>query len=126
LTPVEVRFWEKVTIGDIPVQHPDLGPCWVWTGFINPNGYGRFYDGRKVGNAHRIGFVLQGGTVAPKEKVLHRCNNPPCIRRLHLRAGTQFENVQDREARFRPKAPDPVAVERLFALGAGERVLRRL
>ena len=31
--PVEERFWPKVDKnGPVPEPHPELGPCWVWTG----------------------------------------------------------------------------------------------
>lgn len=86
------RFWAKV----------DKGPdCWVWTGATRGYGYGQFWlsDGRKVA-AHR--WVMGD----PEGKaVLHRCDNPPCVRPDHLYLGTQKSNMQDRLARGRnPKA----------------------
>ena len=32
---------------------------------------------------------------------MHKCDNPPCINPKHLRAGTQQENVKDRDNKKR-------------------------
>lgn len=79
-------FWFFV---DKTPGHGPKGDCWVWTGYRNPHGYGVFQrDGRKT-LAHR--FVLSD----PSDNVLHRCDNPPCVRPEHLFCGTHTENVRD-------------------------------
>jgi hypothetical protein len=45
------RFLRKVDVdGPLPPLHPELGPCWLWTGTMHNLGYGR-YAGEY---AHRV------------------------------------------------------------------------
>src|SRR6478609_5365672 len=43
------RFWKKVDKnGPIPAHRPELGPCWIWTGWIcSGTGYGGIQAGHK-------------------------------------------------------------------------------
>lgn len=71
------------------------GDCWVWTGATNPQGYGKVVvDGRLCG-AHRIAWELEHGPIPEGKLVLHRCDNPPCIRPSHLFLGTHADNHKD-------------------------------
>lgn len=75
-------------------------PCWNWIGRRDGNGrYGRI-NMRVAGRhttlpVHRVslhaftGFDLDSPLV-----VLHLCNNTLCCAPLHLKAGTQSENMQ--------------------------------
>jgi hypothetical protein len=106
--PREERFWDKVDqTGPIPIHCPELGPCWLWTGALDHQGYGTFtWQGRGEGGlvwigAHRAAFLLDGGRLAPGEQALHRCDNPPCVRRSHLFAGTIADNQRDSYAKGR-------------------------
>lgn len=58
-------------------------PCQVYTGYIDPKGYGRF-GSRK---AHRIAYEEEHGPI-PGMAVHHLCENPACIRVSHLVALT--------------------------------------
>lgn len=80
------RFLAKVNITD--------GECWEWTAQRNEAGYGRFWTGKVKSYAHIVSYDL---FVAPVGSliVMHRCDNPPCVRPSHLRAGTQKQNMQD-------------------------------
>lgn len=75
------------------------GDCWVWTGELNNQGYGRFCvsrDGRRVRLlAHRVafGFASEQSDLPPV--VRHSCDNPPCCRPDHLLAGDQVRNMRD-------------------------------
>lgn len=51
--------------------------------------------------AHRAAYVLAHGPIPPGLGVLHSCDNPPCIRPEHIRAGTRAENSADMVARGR-------------------------
>lgn len=75
--------------------------CWVWTRRCLPNGYGRFREGY----AHRTSYELVYGPLTDGVKVLHHCDNPPCIRPSHLFSGTQKDNMQDclKKGRFSPR-----------------------
>lgn len=86
-------FWSRVERGD---------GCWRWTAFRDSKGYGRMMlpDSRGAGRvsegAYRIAWALENGPIPGGMHVLHKCNNPGCVRPDHLRIGTHAENMQDR------------------------------
>lgn len=80
------RFWSKV----------DKTPtCWIWTAHRVAWGYGQFgYDGRLI-HAHRAAWILTYGPIPDGKLVLHRCDNPPCVRPDHLFLGDNDSNMAD-------------------------------
>lgn len=90
----EERFWAKVD---------KSGDCWLWTGQRVRNGYGHFFieRGRSSVKAHRFSYELANGPVPARLLVLHRCDNPPCVRPDHLYAGTPQDNMDDKMSRGR-------------------------
>lgn len=50
--------------------------------------------------AHRVSWELAHGQ-PPKDKALHRCDNPPCVRPDHLFDGTHADNMRDRNQKQR-------------------------
>ncbi len=79
------RFWRLVEKTDT---------CWLWAGGRNRQGYGRFqYDFRRL-LAHRVAWSIATG-YEPKLCVLHRCDNPGCVRPEHLFLGTRGDNNRD-------------------------------
>lgn len=73
---------KHIQIADQP--HPKLGtPCWLWTGRLNRNGYGRVrIDGREP-VAHRAVFERLVGPIPPKHLLDHLCENHPCTNPYH-------------------------------------------
>jgi hypothetical protein len=74
------------------------GECLVWTGYVNEDGYGRFSEGGHQGRmvmVHRVAWELVHGPIPDGMRVLHSCDNPPCVLDEHLFLGTQADNVQD-------------------------------
>lgn len=106
--PIAERFWEKVSKdGLVPAHRPELGPCWIWTGGINEHrgGYGMFMVRKGViRRSHRIAWELANDRAVPAGLwVLHRCDNPPCVRPDHLFLGTPKSNVDDMAAKGRTR-----------------------
>ena len=77
------RLYSKTTLNE---------DCWEYTGYLDPNGYGRFHYHGKSHGAHRVAYELAYGTIPPGLAVDHTCSNPSCIRYEHLEAVTTAEN----------------------------------
>ncbi len=71
--------------------------CWIWTGCEASKGYGQIQIGRGTGAklVHRVSYELAYGQFDKKLCVLHKCDNPPCVRPSHLFLGTRNDNNQD-------------------------------
>lgn len=87
LVPSNVKqlkaFWSKVDLSN-------LEGCWPWIAATDKDGYGVYRRGR----AHRVAWFLHYGLL-PNLCVLHKCDNPPCIRWDHLFSGTTADNNRD-------------------------------
>jgi hypothetical protein len=123
------HFWSSVDIGD-----PD--ECWPWRGErAGKPGYEygrvRIGPGRASTGAHRIAYQLHTGRSAGDLKVLHSCDNPPCCNPLHLRAGTQGDNMRDASDRGRATSrrkvnPEQVGeIRKLYADGVPSSAIGR-
>lgn len=95
----EERFWAKV-------RKASGDACWEWQASKTHWGYGRFYNRKKrlVERAHRFSWELQGAPIPAGLNVLHRCDNPSCVRPDHLFLGTFKDNARDmvNKGRCRP------------------------
>lgn len=81
------RFWSRVDRS---------GECWLWTGCTGKTSpYGVVRWGSIQTCAHRVAFILSGGTFDAGPFVLHTCDNPLCCRPNHLFSGTQLDNTRD-------------------------------
>jgi len=69
--------------------------CWLWTGCLDKNGYGIGAINTKKIAAHRVSWLLYYGDIKDGHYILHNCHNPSCVNPLHLRQGTQYDNIQD-------------------------------
>lgn len=98
MTTLTERFWAKVNKKG-PKQGHMKTRCWMWTGCRNRDRTGRLWYGyvsvkRKLKKAHRVAWALKHGQ-EPKERVLHRCDEPGCVRPSHLFSGSLKQNTQD-------------------------------
>jgi hypothetical protein len=102
LRTAEQRLWFKVVIGTAPAHRPELGPCYVWTGALTPNGYGQIQiDGHNTTtNRYSLSQAL-GRALTTEEQACHSCDNRPCVRRSHLFLGTPRSNTADMLAKGR-------------------------
>lgn len=87
-------------------EYPEIAgtQCWEWIGCFSGN-YGNWNSGRRhLGDvsAHRISWKLKHGKI-PKSKpcVMHKCDNPKCVRPKHLKLGTAEANSKDMYAKDR-------------------------
>lgn len=96
------RFWRKV---DRRAEEE----CWPWLGARSGPGYGRFYAPGTGGYPHRASYILAHGAVPPGLVVRHTCDHRWCVNPAHLVAGTQAENVQDRQERSTDWRPNVIA-----------------
>jgi hypothetical protein len=82
------RFWRHVDTA---------GECWLWTGELSHNGYGRFAVEHKKRRknrvpAHRFALGLAGINVPDDMEVDHLCKTRNCVRVSHLDVVTSREN----------------------------------
>jgi hypothetical protein len=82
------------------------GNCWLWTGAKNLMGYGQFSLNNRQQRAHRVAFVMGGGTIPDGGIICHKCDNPACVRPDHLFVGTAKSNVDDMRQKSRGAVGD--------------------
>jgi hypothetical protein len=94
------RFWAKVQRGT---------GCWEWTGAVLNRAwpYGVIQRGQRGEGtivASRLSWELANGPISDGLWVLHRCDNPRCVRPSHLFLGTDSDNKRDMIAKGRQPA----------------------
>lgn len=103
-----VRFEQKVS------PEPTSG-CWLWTGAMQPKGYGTVKVDGRVWLAHRAVYTAHVGPIPAGLDLDHKCRNRSCVRPDHLEPVTHAENLQ----RASKLSPASVAAMRA-ACDAGE------
>lgn len=75
--------------------------CWMWTGNRPDGRYGHFKIDGKTHAAHRVAYQMFVGALPNGAWVLHKCDNPGCVRPEHLFEGNARLNVLDKIAKKR-------------------------
>ncbi len=89
-----VRFWKKIS------KDGENG-CWKWLNAKDKDGYGKIRVQATDMRAHRLSWIIHRGQIPESSLILHTCDNPECTNPEHLYAGSNTNNMQDREARNR-------------------------
>ena len=102
--PIAIRFWRHVK---------KTRGCWLWVGarIKGRNGelrYGSIGGGGQGVSArcaHRVSWEIHFGVIPNGMYVLHKCDEPACVRPDHLFLGTVADNNHDRDVKGRQKTP---------------------
>jgi predicted DNA-binding protein (UPF0251 family) len=105
-------FAGRARSGPVPVPFEDqvavTGPndCWLWTGGLDPQGYGRIWTPGGNRRAHRVAWERANGPIPAGLFVCHDCDNPPCCNPAHLFLDTNAGNTADRHRKGRDATGD--------------------
>ena len=109
--------------------------CWIWLGSLDNHGYGRMNVGGKPTMTHRVSWEVHKGPIPPGANVLHRCDNPRCVRPRHLFLGDHAANMADKMAKGRHRYGNvsgeehgmaKLTAEQVLAIRADQRSLREV
>ncbi len=91
-TPKRIaRFTARVDKnGPAAEARPDLGPCWLWTGSIDADGYGCYLRDH---SAHRFAWEIANGPVPDGLVIDHLCRVRHCVNPAHMEPVTNAENI---------------------------------
>ena len=96
---LEERLLSKLNKnGPVPECRPDLGPCWIWNGCINDEGYGQVSVTVDVGVAvrkytHIVSYEIYVGPIPEGKELDHLCRVRRCANYTHVEPVTHRENV---------------------------------
>jgi hypothetical protein len=105
LINVDAKSWHGKSIRSRFEEKIQKETCWIWkAGKRGNNGYGGFrINATSIRLAHNVSYELYVGEIPKGMKVLHKCDNPLCVKPSHLFLGTQQENIKDRDVKGRQR-----------------------
>lgn len=68
--------------------------CWLWTGHINQDGYGRICRGGESKSAHRTSYEVFRGPIPDGLVLDHLCRVRHCVNPDHLEPVSIAENIR--------------------------------
>lgn len=81
--------------------------CHIFQGGIGQDGYGKVKRHGKTVRMHRVVYAeTHGVELTPKDVIMHKCDNPPCINKDHLQLGDHYLNELDKTMKGR-RTPSP-------------------
>lgn len=84
------RLDNKIKVSEEKL-HNDT-PCWEWTGWLTPKGYGQITRTKKTMLVHRYVYELAIGDIPKGLQLDHLCRNRKCCNPAHLEPVTPKEN----------------------------------
>lgn len=84
---IMVRFFDKIFVSP--------NGCWIWTGSLDTNGYGKFKLNGKSRSVHRISYAFFNREIPEGMTVNHTCCKRCCVNPDHLELMTMSENGRD-------------------------------
>jgi hypothetical protein len=98
--PTMDRLKARIRLEPPPTTHdrlgrPIIGPCWIWPGATNRQGYGtiRVYRERRTALTHRVAYEAARGPTN-NEVLDHLCRVPLCCNPDHLEDVSMLENIR--------------------------------
>lgn len=99
--------------------------CWLWQGYINEDGYGRFWNPGGTPNAHAGVYEAMVGPVPGGLELDHLCRVRHCVNPDHLEPVTHAENMRrSAEARTTCINGHPWVEENIYTYPSGVRQCR--
>jgi len=77
------------------VEYDTNGGCWLWTRWLNRDGYGEIKTVAGVNMAHRLSYRAFRGEIPKGMLVCHKCDIPACVNPEHLFLGDTQANSDD-------------------------------
>jgi hypothetical protein len=98
------------------IEEEDNG-CWTWIGAVSSTGHPIINLRQRIKGLPRKGctlvrrfvFMLNGGTLKPREPIGVKCNNPLCVNPAHLYQSTVSRVAKRAAANGAWKSPDRAA-----------------
>lgn len=81
------------TVDDIWARVEKTDTCWLWTGYVQPNGYGALGFAGQRQQAHRLIYEISAGPIPDGLTLDHLCRVRHCVNPEHLEPVTNIENV---------------------------------
>lgn len=78
-------FWARVV---------KTATCWLWTGALDSDGYGKLVRDHRQWYAHRYAYIVSGLSIPDGLTLDHLCRVRHCVNPDHLEPVTSIENLR--------------------------------